>query len=354
MPEIHGARLSDAELDASHIMEVGAGFWPAKTLLSAVELDLFSALGGASMSGEEVGARLGLHPRAIYDFLDALVALGFLERDGEGTDGRYRNSAEAAAFLDKQSPTYVGGFLEMCNARSYGFWGDLTEALKTGEPQTEVKLTGKPIFEELYSDPARLEQFMQALGLSFGDFHALTDRFDFAGYHTVCDVGGATGQLCMTLAGRYPDLRCTSYDLPAVAPIAQRSIAAAGLGERVTVASGDFFADALPRADVITMGHILHDWNLDRKKQLISAAYDALPDEGAFIVIEHLIDDARRDNVFALMMSLNMLIEFGDAFGFTGSDFARWCRDAGFCDIEIHPLTGPTSAGIAYKRRANA
>jgi hypothetical protein len=354
MPETPAARLSDAELGASHIMEVGAGFWPAKTLLSAVELDLFSHLGGASMSGEEVGARLALHPRAIYDFLDALVALGFLERDGEGTDGRYRNSAEAAAFLDKQSPTYVGGFLEMCNARSYGFWGELTEALKTGEPQTEVKLTGKPIFEELYSDPARLEQFMQALGLSFGDFHALTERFDFAGYHTVCDVGGATGQLCMTLAGRYSHLRCTSYDLPAVAPIAQSSIAASGLSDRVTVASGDFFADALPRVDVITMGHILHDWNLDRKKQLISAAYDALPDGGAFIVIEHLIDDDRRDNVFALMMSLNMLIEFGDAFGFTGSDFARWCREAGFRDIEIVPLTGPTSAGIAYKRRANA
>src|SRR6267154_5022788 len=214
MTEEHAAPMSDAERDASHIMEVGVGFWPAKTLLSAVELDLFSLLGGASMSGEEAGARLGLHPRAIYDFLDALVALRFLERDGQGIHGRYRNSAEAAAFLDKHSPTYVGGFLKMCNARSYGFWGDLTEALKTGEPQTEVKLTGKPIFEELYSDPAKLEQFMQALGVSLGDFHALAERFDFAGYHTVCDVGGATGQLCMTLAGRHTHLRCTSYDLP--------------------------------------------------------------------------------------------------------------------------------------------
>jgi O-methyltransferase domain/Dimerisation domain len=348
--------MLDSELDPSHIMEVGVGFWPAKTLLSAVELDLFSRLGGASMSGEEVGARLGLHPRAIDDFLDALVALGFLDRDGQGTDGRYRNSAEAAAFLDKERPSYVGGFLEMCNDRSYGFWGELTEALKTGQPQTEVKLTGKPIFEELYSDPARLEQFMRALGQgpSLADFHALTERFDFARYKTVCDVGGATGQLCTTLAGRYPHLRCTTYDLPVVAPIAQKSIAAAGLGERVTVASGDFFADALPRAEVITMGHILHDWNLDRKKQLISAAYDALPEGGAFIVIEHLIDDARRENVFALMMSLHMLIEFGDGFAFTGGDFAGWCREAGFRDVEIYPLTGPTSAGIAYKRRQNA
>ena len=342
------SHMSTAGLDPSHVMEVGTGFWPSKTLLSAVELDLFSVLGAESMSGEEVGARLALHPRAIDDFLDALVALGFLDRNGEGTNGRYRNSAEAAAFLDKQSPTYVGGFLELCNAQIYGVWRELTQALKTGEPQNEVKL--KPYFDEIYSDPAKLEQFMQAMaGLSLGDFHALAERFGFARYDTVCDVGGATGQLCRTLAGRYSHLRCTSYDQPVVAPIAQRSIAAAGLSERVSVASGDFFTDALPKADVITMSHILHDWNLDRKKQLISAAYDALPDGGAFIVVEHLIDDARRDNVFGLTMSLNMLIHFGDAFDFTGSDFAGWCRDAGFGDIEILPLTGLTSAGIAYK-----
>jgi O-methyltransferase domain/Dimerisation domain len=340
--------LSTAGLDPSHVIEVGTGFWRSKTLLSAVELDLFSVLGAESMSGEQVGARLALHPRAIDDFLDALLALGFLERDGDGTDRRYRNSAEAAAFLDKHSPTYVGGFLELCNARLYGVWGELTEALKTGEPQSEVKL--KPFFEEIYSDPAKLEQFMQAMsGLSRGDFHALAERFDFGRYDTVCDVGGATGRLCTTLAGRHPHLRCTTYDQPVVAPIAERTIAAAGLSERVSVASGDFFTEALPEAEVITMCHILHDWNLDRKKQLISAAYDALPAGGAFIVVEHLIDDARRDNVFGLTMSLTMLLTFGDAFDFTGNDFAGWCRDAGFGDIEIHPLTGITSAAIAYK-----
>jgi hypothetical protein len=340
--------MSTAGLDPSHVIEVGTGFWPSKTLLSAVELDLFSVLGAASMSGEQVGARLALHPRAIDDFLDALVALGFLERDGQALNGRYRNSAEAAAFLDKQSPTYVGGFLELCNARLYGVWGELSSALKTGEPQSEVKL--KPFFEEIYSNPAKLEQFMQAMsGLSGGDFDALAERFDFGRYNTVCDVGGATGRLCMTLAARYPHLRCTTYDQPVVAPIAERSIAAAGLSDRVTVASGDFFTEALPEAEVITMAHILHDWNLDRKKQLIRAAYDALPDGGAFIVVEHLIDDARRDNVFGLTMSLNMLLTFGDAFDFTASDFAGWCRDAGFGDIEIVPLTALTSAGIAYK-----
>jgi trans-aconitate methyltransferase len=186
-------------------------------------------------------------------------------------------------------------------------------------------------------------------GLSAEPCRALADRFDFSRYDTVCDIGGATGQLCMALASRHPHLRCTTFDLPVAAPIAEKSIAAAGLSDRVTVASGDFFTDPLPRADVITMGRILHDWNLDRKKQLISAAYQALPDRGVFIAIENLIDDARRENVSGLMMSLNMLIEFGDAFDFTGSDFANWCREIGFCDVEILPLNGPTSAAIARK-----
>jgi SAM-dependent methyltransferase len=342
--------MSQAELDPSHILQVGMGFWPSKTVLSAVELELFTQLGAEAMTGEEIGDRVGLHQRAIYDFLDTLVALRFLDRDGEGTEARYRNTTESAAFLDKRSPAYLGGILEMCNARLYRFWGDLTEALQTGEPQNEIKHTGKPMFDELYSHPGRLEQFMNAMrGISLGNFHALAEKFDFSKYESVCDVGGATGQLCVILAERHPHLRCITYDLPVVAPIAEKHIAAAGLTDRVTTASGDFLADPIPRADVITMGLVLHDWNLDRKMQLIRSAYDALPDGGAFIIIENLIDDARRENAFGLMMSLNMLIEFGDAFDFTGGDFAGWCREAGFREVEIVPLTGPSSAGIAYK-----
>ena len=336
--------------DPSHIMQVGMGFFASKSVLSAVELELFTHLGSDSMTAEEIRAALGLHQRATPDFTDTLVALGFLEREGEGSAARYRNTPDTAVFLDKNNPMYIGGILEMANARLYPFWGDLTTALKTGEPQNEVKHTGTGMFEELYSDPARLEQFMGAMaGISAGNFHALAEKFDFSKYSTVCDVGGATGQLSMILAGRHPHLTCTSYDLPPVAPIADRAIAAAGLSARVSTASGDFFAEPLPQADVITMGLILHDWNLERKKQLIQSAYDALPTGGAFIVIENLIDDERRENAFGLMMSLNMLIEFGDAFDYTGADFTGWCKEAGFREVDVIPLTGPASAGIAYK-----
>ena len=336
--------------DPAHIMQVGMGFMGSKTLLSAVELELFSELGGDALTGTELAERLGLDSRAVPDFPDALVALGLLDRDGDGAEARYRNTEDTAFFLNKESPAYIGGILEMSNARLYPFWGDLTDGLRTGEPQNEIKRTGKAMFEELYSDPARLEQFMGAMaGISAGPFMALAEKFDFSAYRTLCDVGGATGQLSIIVAGRRPNLSCTSFDLPVVEPIAQRTIEAAGMSDRIQTAAGDFFADPLPQADVITMGLILHDWNLERKLHLIRAAYDSLPDGGVLIAIENIIDDARRENTFGLMMSLNMLIEFGDAFDFTGADFDGWCREVGFKETRVEALVGPTSAAIAYK-----
>ena len=337
-------------LSPARIMEVGLGFWPAKVLLSATELRLFTELGAKSMTGRELQEALQLHPRANPDFFDTLVALRFLERDGTGPDARYRNTEETALFLDRHSPQFIGGFLEMANARLYRFWGDLTEALRTGSPQNEVKHAGASMFDELYREPERLQQFMDAMsGISAGNFQALAEKFDFSRYHTVCDVGGATGQLSVFVARRHPHLRCISADLPQATRIAEKKIAAAGLADRVSAKAIDFFADPLPKADVITMGMILHDWNLEKKMHLIRAVYDALPPGGAFIVVENLIDDARRENAFGLMMSLNMLIEFGDAFDFTGADFSRWCREVGFNRTEVIPLGGPASAGVAYK-----
>jgi cyclopropane fatty-acyl-phospholipid synthase-like methyltransferase len=238
----------------------------------------------------------------------------------------------------------------MLNARLFRYWNDLPEALRTGQPQNETKHGEKGVFEELYSDPAKLEQFLEAMsGLSRINFEALADKFDFSRYQTLCDVGGASGLLCMEVARKHPRIYCTSFDLPAVEPVAKKRIAAAGLSDRIRVSSGDFFQDPLPKADIITMGMILHDWNLERKMQLVRAAYDALPTGGAFIAVEALIDDARRENVFGLLMSLNMLIEFGEAFDFSGADFRKWCGEVGFKRFEVIHLAGPSSAAIAYK-----
>jgi len=340
----------EADPSPAPILEIGMGFWASKTLLSAVELGLFTELAAGPKTAAELEQALRLHPRGTYDFLDALVALGLLARRGDGKEGRYMNTPATALYLDRRSPRYVGGLLEMANARLYPFWADLTPALRTGRPQNEVSHSGKPMFDELYADPARLEQFMDAMaGVSRGNFEAFAEKFDFAPYRSHADIGGATGQLASIVAARHPHLSSTSWDLPVVKPIADRRIAEAGLAGRVRAAEIDFLLDEFPQADLITMGMILHDWNLDHKKMLIAKAYRALPKGGALVAIENVIDDARRENAFGLLMSLNMLIEFGDAFDFTGADFTSWCLEAGFSRCEILPLAGPASAAIAYK-----
>lgn len=340
----------EADPSPDQILQIGMGFFASKTLLSAVELGLFTILADGPQTGAALEEALGLHPRATADFLDSLVALGLLGRQGDGPNARYQNTPATALYLDRGSPRYIGGILEMANARLYPFWADLTEALQTGQPQNEVKRNGKAMFDELYADPARLEQFMDAMtGVSRGNFESFAETFDFTPFRSHVDIGGATGLLASVVQARHPHLASRTLDLPVVRPIAERHIKAAGQEGRVEAGELDFFADEFPKADLITMGMILHDWNLANKKMLIAKAYRALPEGGAFVAIENIIDDARRENAFGLMMSLNMLIEFGEAFDFTGADFTAWCLEAGFSRCEILPLGGPASAAIAWK-----
>ena len=336
--------------DPSTILQTAFAFWSSKVLLTAVEMGVFTRLGERRLTGSALGAEIGLHSRGISDFFDALVAMKFLERTGTGPEARYSNIPAVAVFLDQKSPRYIGGILEMLNVRLFRFWHDLPDALRTGKPQNEVKHSQKPIFEELYADLPRLEQFLGAMtGLSRINFEAFAEKFDFKPFKTLCDVGGATGLLSIEVARKHPHLRAISFDLPAVEPVAKKSIAAAGLSGRIGTVAGDFFKDPLPRADLITMGMILHDWNLERKMHLIRAAYDALPPGGALVAIEALIDDDRRENLFGLLMSLNMMIEFGDAFDYSAADFREWCREAGFKRFDVLHLAGPASAAIAWK-----
>lgn len=338
------------QLDPGPILQTAFAFWSSKVLLTAVEFGVFSKLGNRRVTGAELGAELDLHPRGISDFFDALVAMNFLDREGDGPSAKYFNTPAGALYLDSGSPRYVGGWLVMLNERLFKFWHNLPEALRTGKPQNEATHGQKGMFEKLYEELPRLEQFMGAMtGLSRINFEAFAAKFDFSKFKTLCDIGGATGLLCIEVAKKHPHLQCVSFDLPLVEPIARKHIAAAGLSGRIGTASGDFFEDSLPKADLITMGMILHDWNLEKKMQLIRAAYDALPPNGALVAIEALIDDARRENVFGLLMSLNMLIEFGDAFDYSGADFRKWCAEVGFKRFDVIHLAGASSAAIAYK-----
>jgi len=337
--------MAKSRLSPAKIMQLGTGFWGSKTLLSAIELGLFTELAKGPLDAAALTKRLQLHPRSARDFFDALVALGMLKRTGS----RYANTTETALFLDRTKPSYVGGILEMCNARLYRFWGSLTDGLRTGQPQNEVK-TGGDFFGTLYADPQRLEGFLKAMtGLSVGSAQIIAKKFPWKKYRTFVDVGCAQGGVAVEIALVHKHLTGGGMDLPVVQPMFAAYAKARGVAQRLRFHPGDFFKDPLPKCDVIIMGHILHDWNLDEKMMLLRKAYDALSAHGAVIVHEALIDDARKHNAFGLLMSLNMLIETHGGFDFTGADCRTWMKEVGFKRTQVTRLAGPDGMVVGFK-----
>jgi len=297
------------------------------------------------LAAAPLSTALGLHERSAVDFFDALVALGMLERH----NGYYSNTPDTEAFLDRAKPSYAGGVLDYSTTHLYPFWGALTQALRTGEPQNQT-IGGDRFFDSLYRDPAQLKQFMHAMtGVSMGAAMAIADVFPWHRYHTFIDVGCAEGGLAVQVARKHQHLAGGGFDLPPVASVFTDYVRSSDLQDRLTFHPGDFFTDPLPAADVLVMGHILHDWSAPEKRQLIDKAYAALPTGGALIIYESMIDDDRRTNAFGLLMSLNMLIETKAGFDFTATDCRAWLHAAGFTTTSSEPLTPSDSMVIGIK-----
>ena len=206
--------------------------------------------------------------------------------------------------------------------------------------------TGTISSAAIYAEPDRLRAFLGAMsGISAGAAHAIAAKFPWRGYKTFMDVGAAQGVVAVTLVRAHPHLAGIGFDLPPVGPLFEDFVAKHGLSASVRFHAGNFFEQDLPKADVIIMGHILHDWDLKQKKLLLGKAFQALPKGGALIVYDAIIDDDRRENAFGLLMSLNMLIETPGGFDYTGTDCQAWMREAGFSQTRVEALVGPEFDG---------
>jgi len=328
----------------SNLLKIHMAYWPSQVLLTAVELDLFNTLGDENLTAQELGERLGLsHPRGTYDFFDALVALDFLDREGEGESGRYKNIPEMQWLLTSDSAMMFEG---------YEVWSNLATALKTGKslklPENHDPKLNSTYADVYYVDGPQ-EYFYAMESLQQQNFVRLAEIFDFSKYGSMSDIGCASGLLARTVHQAFPQLTIVCFDLPSVTPHVQKLLDTDGVSDQISVVSGNFFEDDLPHADIIAMGNILHNWEIGKKKILIQKAFAALPEQGAFIVIEDLIDNKRRNHPSSLLLSLNMLIEFGDGYNFTAQEFEQWCLDAGFKSCEFIKLTETGTAAIAYK-----
>lgn len=337
-----GGGESTTDLMPDTIQRLGGAFRASKAFLTAVELGVFTELARGPLSAEALAARIGIQPRASVDFFDALVALGILERDGSV----YSNTPEADLYLDRGKRTYIGGMAEMQGTAGYQLWGSLSSALRTGEPQT----TARGNFDLLYEDPRRTKRFLAAMtGGTLATARAMAKLFPWDEYRTFIDIGTAQGCLPVEIALRHEHLTGGGFDLPPVGVHFDHYVASFDLGSRLRFFPGDLRVDPIPGADVLVLGNMLSDFDLEGKHELLRKAYCALPVGGALVVYESLIDDDRRRNAAALLTSLATLLHKTGAFGFTGSQCRSWMEDIGFVKTNIAPLEGPRAMVIGEK-----
>ncbi|MEU6731383.1 methyltransferase [Nonomuraea wenchangensis] len=313
---------------AAGILRLGNAFCDAKALLTAVELGVFDALHAGPATADELRERLGLNGRGLSDFLQLLVALDLLSEDG----GRYRNASGADRFLVRELPSYVGGFLLRSNRNLYPAWGKLTEALRTGAPQAAGS------FDDVIADPGLLGQFvrmMDALTQIIGP--ELIDAYDWSGHRSVLDVGGCRGNLAGQIVKAHPELSGFVFDLPQMEPFFDEHIAEMGLTGRVSFHGGDFFKDPLPAADVVLMGHVLHDWDESQRRGLVHKAYDAVNPGGTLLVYDRMLDD-ERSRVENLVISLDMLLVSTGGSEYTSEELRGHAESAGFASVTASPL----------------
>jgi SAM-dependent methyltransferase len=308
-------------------------FYGTQALISAVELDVFTQLADGPLTLEQARSRLGLDPRCARDFLDTLVALELLDRDESG----YASTPAAAAYLDRRKDSYVGGYALMAKHYLMPVWGKLTDALRSGSPQ--VPTSGG--FFDGYKDSDAAERFLGAMDAVNGKVgQDLTTLIDWTGYTSFVDVGGARGNLAATLVRTHPALTATVFDLPQIEPFFRKHLEALGLADRIAYSAGDFFQDPLPSADVHILGHILHYYGPDERRQLLKAVYDAVNPGGGIAIYDRMIDEDRRGEALSLLGSLNMLLTSEGGREYTVSECQEWLLELGFEVHTTQPIGG--------------
>jgi SAM-dependent methyltransferase len=333
------------------IVEMGMSFWSSRLILSAVDSGVFTELGNGPASLPELADALGWHPRAAGTALDALVAAGLLRRD---KDGRYANTFRTAMFLDRTKPSYVGGLMELSSQRLYDLWSRLDELLRTGRPGAEEERGDNEFFSMLYRDPLALKGFLAGMtGISTAEATLLAARFPWKRFRTFCDVGCAQGAFPVRVALTHRHLRGTGFDFPSVRPIFEEYVESFGLDGRLDFADGDFLEGPLPRADVVSFGHVFHGRNHEIRRELVAKAFAATPPGGAIIVYDAMIHSGRPwnrgSNYLSLLSSLNIMMESREGYESSTGACAELLRAGGFTRIKVRHLVGPTSAVFGYK-----
>jgi hypothetical protein len=327
---------------ARAIMAINSAYFQSKALQTAVELGIFGLLASGPATGERVSEELGLRHLQVTEFLDALASLGLLEADA----GQYRNSEAAAEFLVPGRPRYLGGSILQHSRLHYHTWGHLTEALRDGHAKFHRQANGTSAFSETYQDPARARNLMSHMD-AFNSFVAdeLASRVDWSGYASFLDVGGARGNVAAQLVTAHPHLAGGVFDLPGLRPLFEELMSEAGTADQVRFYAGDFWTDPLPAADVLIIGHVLHDWPAARRRELVARTYPSVHPGGILLIYDAMLADDHRD-ARSLLQCLNCSMVRDGGSEYTVSECRDYAEQAGYQVSQV--ITADTITGDRF------
>ncbi|MCC6536081.1 MAG: homocysteine methyltransferase [Bryobacterales bacterium] len=328
--------------DAAGVLDLIEAFRRSKTMFTAVSLGLFDRLAAGPAETHQI-RRPDEDLDTLERLLDACVSLGLLEKHGAA----FANSPAADAYLRRDSPRTMTGYIRYSNEVLWPMWGNFEDAVREGTHRWKQTFGCEgPLFSAYYQTEDRKREFLLGMhGFGCMTSPTIVTAFDLSRFRRMVDLGGATGHLPAAALERYPQMTAAVLDLAPVIAFAREFTA----GTRVELIEGDFFTDDLPPADLYTLGRILHDWSEDKIRRLLARIYTALPTGGALLIAEKLLRDDLSGPVSAHMQSLNMLIGTeGRERSF--AQYAELLQEAGFAEMEGKVTGTPLDAVLAVKK----
>lgn len=326
----------EEEPSVGRIMGILSGYWTARILLTAARSDLFTALSGTSATAAELGERLGFRMPGANDFLLSLAGLGMVEA---AEDGTFRNSPAAERYLVRGRPEYIGGYVQFVDRELNTAWDGLGTSLRTGLPQNPAARKGNP-YDTLYADREATESFLESMDMLNTPLLQRLDGLEWSGHATFVDVGGARGNVARHLVRRHPHLKGGVFDLPQLEASFDAHMKSLGDEGRVSFHPGDFFVDELPEADVLILGHVLHNWSTEDRRTLLRKAYDAVRPGGAVVVYDPMVSNSRPP-LYATLAALSMLVWSAGGGEYSVGECHAWLREAGFRPETVGPEDTP-------------
>ena len=336
----------ESKPDPAVVLDLLESFRRSKTMFAAVSLGIFDALATGPKSLSTLSEELKLNLDALERLLDACVVLQLLKRSA----GQYENTAGAGAYLCKESPLRLTGYISYSNAILWKLWGNLEDAVREGTNRWQQTFGWDgPIFSNFFRTEEAMREFLMAMhGYGLISSPQVVVAFDLSRFSRLIDLGGATGHLAIAACERYPGLRAVVFDLPEAGPLAREIVGGSDVAGRIEIVSGDFFIDRLPQGDLFSVGRILHDWTEAKVLTLLQRIFERLPAGGGLLIAEKLISEDRTGPRWAHMQNLGMLL-YTEGKERTLSEYRRLLEQVGFSPVHGSTTSSPLDAILALK-----